>query len=80
MILGQALIQFDEVSDALPRGARCRWYGKWIRKMLQHEAMAQLPNAINVDVRCRRFTCAALQFGAGGRTGQLTREVFGLGG
>jgi hypothetical protein len=42
--------------------------------------MAQSPNAININVCCRRFTSAALQFGAGGGTGQVTREGFGLGG
>jgi hypothetical protein len=47
--------------------------------MLQHQAMAQSLNAINVNERCRRFTGAALQFGPGGRTGQLAREGFGRG-
>jgi hypothetical protein len=33
-------------------------------------------NTINIDVSRCRFACKALQFGTGGRTGELTRQGF----
>jgi hypothetical protein len=49
-ILAQTFLQFDDVSDLLPRRSWCCWYKDWILELLHHESMACVSNAIDSNV------------------------------